>query len=485
MGNTTLRNIAIVGGIVLFVPAFVISPALGVFFAVILILGFIAAQRMLGASEVRLKKDNVGYLLNRMWIPVRDELSEVVRRGGSVTSATSVWSSVPNLYKQETPTTFHQGMERYVNQRAQAAALVASVTATEESRQQQEIEQQKLLFTSRELLEDARKAIYFIPGSEAAVRRAEAARPSPSAQRPSPSATRPSAGSTVGTAPAAPASRSAQAQTATPVRTISWRPEPSRPAPASMRTAESPRTPSAPKPPSRPAPTPLRISDTPRTPEPAVAPPTPPEPMPSAPPSVPPVPSPITASAPEPAVAAPAPPEPPVPPSVPPVPSPSTASAPEPAEPPKPPEPAVVTPSPREPEPVATRSEPPGDLRLDVASVCEALFDPKIMSYEANRLFDDRYKDATVRWKGTTRRANVYSYDFDFGDGGGTKAEFDIYEVKQQYGSRTVKAFVQLPTEAADDIGARIGEDVQFEGRLISCEGSARRLYVADARMVD
>ena len=485
MGNTTLRNIAIVGGIVLFVPAFVISPALGVFFAVILILGFIAAQRMLGASEVRLKKDNVGDLLNRMWIPVRDELAEVVRRGGSVTSATSVWSSVPNLYKQETPTTFHQGMERYVNQRAQAAALVASVTATEESRQQQEIEQQKLLFTSRELLEEARKAIYFIPGSEAAVKRAEAARPRPSAQQTRPAATRPSARSTVGTAPAAPASRSAQAQTATPVRTISWRPDPSRPAPASMRTVESPRTPSLPKPPSRPAPTPLRISDTPRTPEPAVAPPTPPEPMPSVPPSVPPVPSPVTASAPEPAVAAPAPPEPPVPPSVPPVPSPSTASAPEPAEAIMPPEPAVVTPSPREPEPVATRSEPPGDLRLDVASVCEALFDPKIMSYEANRLFDDRYKDATVRWKGTTRRANVYSYDFDFGDGGGTKAEFDIYEVKQQYGSRTVKAFVQLPTEAADDIGARIGEDVQFEGRLISCEGSARRLYVADARMVD
>ena len=492
MGNTTLRNIAIVGGIVLFVPAFVISPALGVFFAVILILGFIAAQRMLGASEVRLKKDNVGYLLNRMWIPVRDELSEVVRRGGSVTSATSVWSSVPNLYKQETPTTFHQGMERYVNQRAQAAALVASVTATEESRQQQEIEQQKLLFTSRELLEDARKAIYFIPGSEAAVKRAEAARPRPSAQQTRPAATTPSAGSTVGTAPAAPASRSAQAQTATPVRTISWRPDPSRPAPASMRTEESPRTPSAPRPPSRPAPTPLRVTDTPKPLEPVVPTPAPPGPEPPPAPSVPrPAPTPLritdTPKPPEPVLPTPAPPEPEPPsvPSTPPVPFPVTASVTEPAEPPKPPEPAVVTPSPREPEPASTPNEPPADLRLDVASVCEALFDPKIMSYEANRLFDDRYKDATVRWKGTTRRANVYSYDFDFGDGGGTKAEFDIYEVKQQYGSRTVKAFVQLPEEAAADLGARIGEDVQFEGRLISCEGSARRLYVADARMVD
>ena len=485
MGNTTLRNIAIVGGIVLFVPAFVISPALGVVLAVILIGAFMAAQRILGASEVRLKKEDVGDLLNRMWIPVRDELSVVVRTGGRVTSATSVWSGVPNLYKQEAPTTFHEGMERYVNERAQVAALVASVTATLESRQQQEIEQQKLLFMSRELLEEARKVINFIPGSETAVRRAEAARPRPSAPQTRSAATKPSAGSTVGTAPAAPASRSAQAQTATPASTISWRPAPSSPASAPMSSAETVRTPSVPEPPSSPAPAPLRITDSPRTPEHAVAPPTPPEPMPSVPPSVPPVPSPVTASAPEPAVAAPAPPEPPVPPSVPPVPGPSTASAPEPAEAIMPPEPAFIAPAPSVPEPAATSSVPPGDLRLDVASVCEALFDPKIMSYEANRLFDDRYKDATVRWKGTARRASEYSYDFNFGDGGGTKAELDVYEVKQQYGSRTVRAFVQLPVEDADDIGARIGEDVQFEGRLISCEGSARRLYVADARMVD
>ena len=480
MGNTTLRNIAIVGGIVLFVPAFVISPAVGVAFAVILILGFIAAQRVIGTSEVRMKKDNVDDLLNRMWIPVRDELSEVVRTGGSVTSTTSVWTSVPNLYKQQTPATFHQGMERYVNQRAQVAYLVASVTATEESRQQQEIDQQKLLFTSRELLEEARKAINFLPGSETAVSRAEAARPRPSAPQTRSAATRPSARSTVGTEPAAPASRSAQAQTATPARTISWRPEPSRPAPASMRTAESPRTPSTPRPPTHPTSTPLRITDTPKPPEPAVATPAPREPVPPPAPSVPrPTPTPLritdTPKPPEPAVATPAPRE-PEPPTTPSVPSPVTSSA---------PEPVVVAPAPSVPEPAATSSEPPGDLRLDVASVCEALFDPKMMSYEANRLFDDRYKDATVRWKGTARRASEYSYDFNFGDGGGTKAELDVYEVKQQYGSRTVRAFVQLPVEDADDIGARIGEDVLFEGRLISCEGSARRLYVADAHMVD
>ena len=171
-------------------------------------------------------------------------------------------------------------------------------------------------------------------------------------------------------------------------------------------------------------------------------------------------------------------------PAVPPVSTPSVATVPEVVEEIKPPEPAVVVPTPSVPESAAPAAQT-GGLNLDVATVCEELFNPKVMSYEANRLFDDRYKDATVRWTGTMRQASAYSYDFNFGDGGGTKAEFDVYDVKQQYGSRTVKAFVQLPVEAADDLGGRVGEEMQFEGRLMTCEGSARRLYVADAHLVD
>ena len=87
-------------------------------------------------------------------------------------------------------------------------------------------------------------------------------------------------------------------------------------------------------------------------------------------------------------------------PSVPPAPSPVTASL---------PESVAAVPAPSVPEPAAT----PSEVQLDVASVCEDLFDPNRMSYETNRLFDDRYKDVTVRWKGTARRANPYSYDFN------------------------------------------------------------------------
>ena len=367
-------------------------------------------------------------ILNRMWFPLQEELTDVVRTEGRVTEATSAWTTAPGLSKRETPKTFFTGMQRYVRQRELVASLAASDLATEESRQQLVAEQQNLLSRAEDLLQEVNRAINAIPGASMAVRRTRSTRPSPTRA----TAARRSAG----TRRPASASRRSRAQTATSTQAGRHRPAPSRPTTAPMRIADAAPKPSAP----RPAPPPPRVTYTPMPSPPAVAAPAPREPEP------PPAPSPVTASAPAPVVAAPA---------------------------------------PSEPEPAATPSVPSGDLRLDVASVCEELFDPNRMSYETNRLFDDRYRDATVRWKGTARRANVYSYDFDFGDGGGTKAELDVYEVKQQYGSRAVKAFVQLPTEAADDIGGRIGEDVRFEGRLISCEGSARRLYVADARMVD
>ncbi len=471
MNKTTLRNIAIVVGVILFVPAFVISPPFAVILVVIVVGAWYVATQIVGNSEVSVKKEGKTDRLYKMWIPVRDEMSEVVRMGGKVTSSFSVWTAVPNLYKQETPATFHQGMERYVNKRAEVAALVVGKTSTEEMWQQQEMDQQELLFMSRELLEEARKGVKFLSGSEQTVGSERASRAVAKAQPTRAAATRPSAASGVGRQRSSAVSRAAQARPSTTTRTTPTRPAPSRPAPSTMRSAvESP------------APAPPRITAAPEPPGPVVAAPAPREPEPRPEPAAAPVSTPGVASepevmeetkSPEPVAGAP-PPEPAV--------VASTPSVPEPAA--IPGEPAIVASAPSVPEPAATPTEPTGDLSLDVASVCEELFNPKIMSYEANRLFDDRYKDATVRWTGTMRRASTYSYDFNFGDGGGTKAEFDVYEVKQQYGSRAVRAFVQLPTEAADDIGGRIGEEMQFEGRLMTCEGSARRLYVADAHLV-
>ena len=425
--------------------------------------GFVV-QRAYNKQDTLVEQYGGADILNRMWFPLQDELTDVVKNQGRVTEAASAWTTAPGLSKRETPRAFYRGMEEYVGQRKFVASLAEGDLATEESQQQLMAEQQRLLLKAQGLLESVDKEIEAIPGSETIVRRTRRARPRPAAQRTRSAATRPSSAATQPTR----VYRSAQAQAPTPARTIRERSDPSRPAPATLRITETPTlpeptvAPTAPREPVSPSapsprPAPSRITDTP-------TPPTPPEPTVAAPPRREPSPPPS---------------------SVPPTPAPVTASVPEPAEPVKLPEPVAATPVLSEPEPSAPPSAPTGDLRLDVASVCEELFNPDMMSYATNRLFDDWYKDATVRWKGTARRASAYSYDFEFGDGGGTKAELDVYEIKQQYGSRTVKAFVQLPVEAAATIGARIGEDVEFEGRLLTCEGSARRLYVADAHMVD
>ena len=429
----TIIIIAVVSGAIFLTMVYnFLSEAVAIFIAIFSIfftIGTFLLLRNVNTPDEYVEHFGEADVLNRMWYPIQEELMDVVNGGGKVTEPASAWNTAPSLSKRETNRNFFTGMQRYVRQREHVAALAAGDLATEESQQELASEQQELLSMAQWLVVQVNSAIDKNPASATIARGTRRARPRPQTQR----------------------KRSATA-----------RPAPPLPRPTSLRSVETARKPSTPKPASRPAP--LRISDVPETPEPPVAPPAPSAPEPARMPSAPPDPVPSVASMPEVV---------------------EESKRPEPVVPAPPPEPAVVASTPSVPEPAAIPTDPPADLRLDVASVCEELFNPKIMSYEANRLFDERYKDATVRWTGTARRASAYSYDFNFGDGGGTKAELDVYEVKQQYGSRAVRAFVQLPVEAAGDIGGRIGEDVQFEGRLITCEGSARRLYIADARIVD
>ena len=450
MSNKPFLIIAVVAGCILVMSSLLFAPVVGIIFATFVVGAGFVLQRQLDKPDKFAQQFGQADVLNRMWFPLQDELSVVVKAKGRVTEASSAWTTAPGLSKRETPETFFKGMQRYVRQREFVVSLAAGDLATEDSRRQLAEEQKRLQAMAEGLLEKVNRSIEKIPGAETAVRRTRGARPSPTAQRTRATSTRSSAVTRRPT----PASRGAQAQPATSARIIRDRPAPPRPTPA-----------------------PLRIADRPETSERAVPTPTRREPEPPLPPSPPP-PRITYTPMPPPPVAAPPPqePEPPPPPSARPGPSLVTESVSEPFE---------AAPSPSETEPAAQPNEQPDDLRLDIASVCEELFNSDMMSYATNKLFDERYKDATVRWKGTARRASTYSYDFEFGDGGGTKAELDVYEVKQQYGSRTVKVFVQLPVEAADVIGARIGEGIEFEGRLLTCEGSARRLYVADARMVN
>ena len=341
--------------------------------------GAAVAWKALDASRRRsaVRTDAGVRLLNTVWIPVRDELAEVVRGGGRVETSESVWTHAPSLSKQNSGGSFHREMERYINQRRKVASLAAGKLTTDEGIRQMESEQQTLLSISRELLPQARAIVEGMQGTAAVDTGAAAARPAMA--RP--------AGQAIHDAPAAPSEGAQHPQQST----------------VKLAQADA-------QPPQQSDVKPARAD-------------------------------------------------------------------------------AQPTPQPERTSPVGERDAAPqprmdeGDL--DSMAVCAALFDSKLMSYETNRLFDERYKGETIRWHGTLRRASTYSYDFTFGEGGGTKAEFDLHEVHQGLGTRIVRAYVQLPLEDAARVSGRVGEMVTFEGRLLTCEGSSRRIYVGGGRVVD
>lgn len=118
---------------------------------------------------------------------------------------------------------------------------------------------------------------------------------------------------------------------------------------------------------------------------------------------------------------------------------------------------------------------------VEAPALCAALFDPKLTSSDANKLFEERYQDAAVRWSGKLARADSFSFDLIFGSKPGTKAVFEVHEVAAgTFGGRKVQAVVQLPPEAAEALRIRGGQTVAFSGRLVRCDGFMRNLYVAD-----
>ena len=361
--------------------------------------GAAVAWKALDASR---KRSAGARLLNTVWIPVRDELADVVRGGGKVRTSESVWTHAPNLSKQNSGASFHREMERYVNQRRKVASMAASRLTTDEGIRQMESQQQVLLSISRELLPQARSIVEGMQGAAAGDTGAAVARP---------------AGVNSITAPTPVRQRTREEVVASPPpKPDSPSVGPPRPRPAAARPARE------------------AVHDAPSTPSARTQPPPPSDAQPARLRAQPPPPSERNSPASEKDAA---------------------------------------------PQPRTDESD------LDSMAVCAALFDSKLMSYETNRLFDDRYKGKTIRWHGTLRRASAYSYDFTFGEGGGTKAEFDLNEVKQSRGTRMVRAYVQLPREDAARISARVGEMVTFEGQLLTCEGSSKRIYVGGGRIVD
>lgn len=134
----------------------------------------------------------------------------------------------------------------------------------------------------------------------------------------------------------------------------------------------------------------------------------------------------------------------------------------------------------------AALPEATGDSVLtDPGEVAADVFDPDLLTYEATRLFEDRYEGRTVRWQGEVVRSSYYRTDLEFGGGPGTRAVIRVHRLGWDvYGGRDVDAVVALPAEAHAVLRGAGDREVAFEGRLVRADSLMRNLFVAEGRLL-
>ncbi len=134
----------------------------------------------------------------------------------------------------------------------------------------------------------------------------------------------------------------------------------------------------------------------------------------------------------------------------------------------------------------AALPDAPGDPVLtDPGEVADDLFDPDLLTYDATRLFEDRYEGRTVRWQGKVVRSSAYRTDLEFGGGPGTRAVIRVHRLGWDvYGGRDVDAVVALPAEAHAALRSAGDREVAFEGRLVRADSLMRNLFVAGGRLL-
>jgi hypothetical protein len=154
-------------------------------------------------------------------------------------------------------------------------------------------------------------------------------------------------------------------------------------------------------------------------------------------------------------------------------------------------QPETSSPSPVETSPEAA---PPGGFsspreEMEPADICQetmcdTLFDPKLLSLDTSRIFDERYKGKVVVLNGRLKSVEPYPFDFVFGDKPGTKATFEVHEVEGTiFGKRKISAVVQLGPEAHELLIPLIGQQLSFTGRLHSVDGFVQNIFVTAGRL--
>ena len=167
--------------------------------------------------------------------------------------------------------------------------------------------------------------------------------------------------------------------------------------------------------------------------------------------------------------------------------APEAAPAPVPLEPPVFAEPAPeALPADAAPE-VAATPEPAESTSasepVDYHELRADLFETNRMSFEVKDHFDATYAGRTPTWRGKLERLSDYNSDMVFEGGPGTKAMVALEPIQDGSFAKDVRAVVQLTREQAEAAKSLVGSEVTLTGRLVSCDGFMRNLFLASGTL--
>jgi hypothetical protein len=121
--------------------------------------------------------------------------------------------------------------------------------------------------------------------------------------------------------------------------------------------------------------------------------------------------------------------------------------------------------------------DPPVAL-VDYLTLRRELFESSAMSSDAVVKFESTYVGREVSWTGKMRRITSFSSDFVFKNSTGSKATIELEGIADGSFTKGVQAILQLPEDAVTEFGSRYDIEVAFTGKLHSCDGFLRDIFI-------
>ncbi|MCP4676291.1 MAG: hypothetical protein GY854_12425 [Deltaproteobacteria bacterium] len=119
-----------------------------------------------------------------------------------------------------------------------------------------------------------------------------------------------------------------------------------------------------------------------------------------------------------------------------------------------------------------------------VTELCSLIFDGDSFGSETEKQFE-QFKGRTIKWSGILKNVQSFRFDFVFGDGEGTKAVVEVFELTSSLGTKSkVKAVVQLPSDDYERLASSKGEPCEFIGTLFQIKGMMKEVYIKDGKVL-